>query len=222
MKSDEHILFTPDGPVRARAVKRKEERDRYDLNIFESAKGMPWASSGRVQDSAQPTRRRCIAKGLINRYGAAPHCGDCSGDQVLHTANCRERFEQLIKASEAPVARDLPVTRVPGTSKEPPLAEDPGGAQAGMSDGTVAAEEPRSEAPAAGACSSSSSSSEQQPSRDDVSMDTPPESSTARVVTATSIKRLRVQKRIRAKPSGHHAAGGSNRQARGVRRVQQR
>ena len=63
-RSGEHLLLTPKGTIKARAVKRRPANKHWDESILREARGLPWAAKAGVTDEEQAGR---IAESFVRQ-----------------------------------------------------------------------------------------------------------------------------------------------------------
>lgn len=126
--SDEHLVGTSTGIVRARSIMRRPEPERWDQEIYRSMVGRPWSISGGLADTVVAERRKYITPKVVSKYGATANCKACVGQGPTHTEYCRSRFVDLFaKEEEVNVG---PVTPATTATTPRPEVEKADGAEA--------------------------------------------------------------------------------------------
>ena len=62
-KTDEHLIGTPNGMVRSRALKRRVERRRWDVTLLNAMIWDPWKPTPVTRGRPLKVRRRCWHSG---------------------------------------------------------------------------------------------------------------------------------------------------------------
>eukprot|EP00435_Cladocopium_sp_Y103_P039764 s3333_g10.t1 len=111
LNSDEHYLGTESGIRRCRSLWRRPERLRWSRDKLDSMKGVPWQPKGEPTSILRPESRpergpRSVYITLDRqiKYGQTPGCPGCNStleDPKRHSAECKKRFEELLKKDQA-------------------------------------------------------------------------------------------------------------------------
>ena len=130
VQSNEAMIMTTEGVMKARTVRRLPGPDRWDQEDWENLKGLPWAwkpirtkmpgsSPIPISDAPLPLpaaaekaaakpRRFYIRKADVQRYGYTPGCRGCEaivvGDPTFaarnHSEKCRKRIQEAMERDE--------------------------------------------------------------------------------------------------------------------------
>ena len=107
-ETDEFLLLTEKGLVKARAVKRLSGEEAWDTAFLKLCKGSPWNPSGKTEEGVvrgtalnpgARIRRMYITKEMTTRFGITDTCPCCLGiPGESHSEMCRARIEKLMLA----------------------------------------------------------------------------------------------------------------------------
>ena len=111
-KTNEALLITPSGVVKARSVKRLPLSEAWDNTFVSSCKGSPWNPTGKEEDPGikrgntlapgNRLRKLYITEAILTKHGRTDDCTACHGLSKIHSDKCRERIEQaMVGAGEA-------------------------------------------------------------------------------------------------------------------------
>ena len=120
-KTDEHLIVTPNGMVRSRALKRRVERRRWDTTLLNAMIWDPWKSTPVTRGRPLKVRsdREPILMGPIPRLQVnPPDSGDTEpGNHVGNddTICCRTNTREIASESEAEGAPPVQKTRTTPT-----------------------------------------------------------------------------------------------------------
>lgn len=95
--SDEHIVLTKDGVQKVRAIRRKEESERFSKDLYDAVRELPWSLSGTLHDTIGKERRRYITRAMIEEHGKTPGCPACNKESSIHSTGCKARFERIFE-----------------------------------------------------------------------------------------------------------------------------
>ena len=127
--SNEHLIGTKSGAIKAYAIKRQGEDQRWDADLIQQLQGTPQqpdpnkpgltvpirVSFDQVPAAVQPVvvevaqrqiRRMRIGKALLSKYGYSSNCEGCRfsraglGETRGHTEDCRARIEAAMACDE--------------------------------------------------------------------------------------------------------------------------
>ena len=108
-ETDEFLLLTEKGLVKARAVKRLSGEEAWDTAFLKLCKGSPWNPSGKTEEGVvrgtalnpgARIRRMYITKEMTTRFGITDTCPCCLGiPGESHREVCRARIEKLMWAA---------------------------------------------------------------------------------------------------------------------------
>ena len=154
-RSDEHLIGTPAGVLRASTIKARVEEDRWNADTVFAVRGLPWNPTPGATDDAGArmpnpsaadaevvprdaevgdhlTRRLYILREDVKRFDPTPGCLGCrcamSGRPPQnHTPTCRERMEKMEGGAE----EDRTSRGAHGRGHHQRVREDPEGAVEG-------------------------------------------------------------------------------------------
>jgi hypothetical protein len=105
-ETDEFLLLTERGLMKARAVKRLSGEEAWDAAFLLSCKGSPWNPSGKLEEGVvrgtalnpgARIRRMYITKEMTAKFGITDTCPCCLGiPGWSHSEACRVRIEKLM------------------------------------------------------------------------------------------------------------------------------
>ena len=126
--SDEHIIWTPQGRLRTRTVRRLEPALRFNRNLMAAFDNAPWVD--REVDSVRPQRLPPGAHVPVSAPEAQPDQGEVPGGAVSEPADA-EMDAADVPALGTPPSPPAAAPRPPGSSSDlpsplgPPRAEGP-------------------------------------------------------------------------------------------------
>ena len=111
MKSDESIIGTPNGVIKAKTLGRLPENQRWCAEEVLSIRGLPsnpvrekCDNQMTVAPSDPAVRRMYITRSHIRDYGATEGCPRCKGSKqgrlLPHNNECRTRIKARMEQSE--------------------------------------------------------------------------------------------------------------------------
>ena len=120
-ESAEVIIGTARGVDLSRSLMRKAEVDRWSREDYNSFIGVPWNPRGvELTAPAKSSRRKYIAKTLVDEHGLTEGCQACLGMSSIHSARCRQRSEKIFAQAEAlPPPGPISATSATQAAKEP-------------------------------------------------------------------------------------------------------
>lgn len=98
--TDEHIIGTPLGQVLARTFARRPDSRRWQFELLSPVVCTPWEPKASLIPTAPVPRQRYLTRAIIERLGRIADCSACAGAGSVHSADCRQRLEALLKAEE--------------------------------------------------------------------------------------------------------------------------
>jgi hypothetical protein len=98
--ADEHLVFD-DMVHRCRAVQRRTNARRWNMDLVEQVDALPWMPKPPRVKALEPSfRRKYITWAHVTKFGGSPSCKACSVDGPAHSKACRERLRNIF-ADEA-------------------------------------------------------------------------------------------------------------------------
>lgn len=122
-ESDQFLYLTPRGMRTARSVQRLPEKDRWNREAFDAARGTPWnplgvatrekivpMKEGPVTAASVVTKRHFkITEAMKQAHGKTQGCPARRTKKGMHTDACKKRFEDLYPDKLPP--QSCPVNR---------------------------------------------------------------------------------------------------------------
>ena len=103
-RTDEFLLLTPTGAMKARCVRRLEGDNAWNLQFLNLCVGSPWNATARSTQQTPTIQQKheldssrhakeCMCDNILDKYGRTAGCPGCLGIGQ-HTEECRTRIEQ--------------------------------------------------------------------------------------------------------------------------------
>ena len=105
-RSDEHLLAIRGPTYSAKAIRRKQRVEQWNLDSVKAVLVRPWKLRARTEFDAPPTRQKYITNEMLDQHGRTPLCTRCALSTGAYLSECRARSEAIWTAefAEAEVA----------------------------------------------------------------------------------------------------------------------